>query len=613
MAAPHVTGAVACLYQAAGRPLSAREIRHLLVQSVDAVPADVPDRDRFGHGYFNLDRALERTRTWARERAAPPREEEPVVHAELGSGSETSPPVGAATVVDSGLAALEASPAPELAEAHVIYLRDLPRLQAASLAPVGTALAAGPGIASTYARIGGLMEALGAELGIDPAAALAVWQVESGGRGYTPGRTILRVENHLLFDAWGIHDPATFDAHFQFGTRPPLDSSTMVCGRRPCDRRWRCHRSRENASDEYTCDHTGQSREQKVLALATQLAGEETALRCSSMGGPQILGSNHARLGYSTAREMRDAFQADERFEVLGFFDFCRGDHRLVRALRGGHWADFARAYNGPGQVEEYGRRVEDAYAMARGLLRRVQQTPAHERWEEIAEPPEVEPEAEEAPPEVVLTAATVNEGGVQERFRASPPEAELEEALHPGAATSEPETSSVIAVAEAEDPLLRVQSCPVDAYAYERTGSVCSDGPQPGTRALRKLLRERFGERLAEIYNCRPIRGGTSLSLHAEGRAVDYYLNAHDPDELALGDRIVQWLLGSDDRDNSHAVARRLGVQEVIWNHRIWTSGRRRDEGMRPYGGVDPHTNHVHVGQHRLGAAMQTTYWVGC
>ena len=84
-----------------------------------------------------------------------------------------------------------------------------------------------------------------------------------------------------------------------------MDASVTVCGRHPCDQPWRCHRSRQNVADEFTCDHTGQDREYDVLALASRLAGEETALRSSSLGGAQILGSHHARLGYASARDMR--------------------------------------------------------------------------------------------------------------------------------------------------------------------------------------------------------------------------------------------------------------------------------------------------------------------
>ena len=163
------------------------------------------------------------------------------------------------------------------------------------------------------------------------------------------------------------------------------------------------------------------------------------------------------------------------------------------------------------------------------------------------------------------------------------------------------------------DDRLAAIAACPIDAYEYDPTGTTCSGGSAPGTRALSLVLRQEFGDRPAEIYNCRPVRGGTSLSLHGEGRAVDFFVDAGRDTELALGNRIVQWLLVADAAGNAHANARRLGVQEIIWNHQIWTSGRRRDEGMRAYTGPDPHTTHLHIGQNRSGASMRTSYWTGC
>ena len=112
----------------------------------------VTERDRFGSSYLNVDRALEHARRLSRERSGR-REDEP-----------------------------------ELAEA---LLREVPRLQQAPLPPrrplpvVGSATARA--LAQTYNRIGGLTGVVAAELGLGPAAVLAVWQVESGGRAYTPG------------------------------------------------------------------------------------------------------------------------------------------------------------------------------------------------------------------------------------------------------------------------------------------------------------------------------------------------------------------------------------------------------------------------------------------
>ena len=57
MATPHVTGAVALCFEAAGHRLGAQQIRSLVLGSCD--PAPGPDgRYRFGHGYLNIPRLL---------------------------------------------------------------------------------------------------------------------------------------------------------------------------------------------------------------------------------------------------------------------------------------------------------------------------------------------------------------------------------------------------------------------------------------------------------------------------------------------------------------------------------------------------------------------------
>lgn len=50
-------------------------------------------------------------------------------------------------------------------------------------------------------------------LRVEPAAVLAVWRVESGGRTHVPGKAIIRFENDLLFRLWGQENPAPYDNH----------------------------------------------------------------------------------------------------------------------------------------------------------------------------------------------------------------------------------------------------------------------------------------------------------------------------------------------------------------------------------------------------------------
>lgn len=86
-------------------------------------------------------------------------------------------------------------------------------------------------------------------------------------------------------------------------------------------------------------------------------------------------------------------------------------------------------------------------------------------------------------------------------------------------------------------------------------------------------------------IYNCRTVRGGSTTSLHGEGRAVDVGLP-----------------LGSDAKGNpvGHEMVERLGrfgdvlgIQCVIFDRRIWSAV---SPGGRPYNGVHPHYDHLHI-----------------
>lgn len=82
---------------------------------------------------------------------------------------------------------------------------------------------------------------------------------------------------------------------------------------------------------------------------------------------------------------------------------------------------------------------------------------------------------------------------------------------------------------------------------------------------------------------NCRAVRGGTTTSLHGEGRAVDLGINPHS---APWGSELAELL-----RTNSAE----LGIQCVIWDRRIW-SGSQPHAGWRPYRGVNPHRDHIHA-----------------
>lgn len=112
-----------------------------------------------------------------------------------------------------------------------------------------------------------------------------------------------------------------------------------------------------------------------------------------------------------------------------------------------------------------------------------------------------------------------------------------------------------------------------------------CSGGLKVGAKALGDFLTDNFvGARYFQGYNCRQIRGSSSMSMHGTGRAIDVFVpldrGRADND---LGDEIANYLV-----ENSEA----LGIQMVIWDQTIWRAGR----ADRRYGGAHPHHDHLHI-----------------
>jgi len=250
---------------------------------------------------------------------------------------------------------------PATTPAAGIYYKDSPRLAGVPLAPKTPIVvpAAEPErtLIRIFNRLGGLMEELADESGIDVSAILAVWKVESGGREHVPQRAVIRFENHKLFSYWGQYQEDLYDRHFRHGGRRGVGGKA-----------WENHSFREDPDKSFQPCHLNQGVEYQVLKLAATLAGEDVAYRCISIGGPQILGSNYRILGYSSPEAMYEAFQQDERAHVLGFFDFCQAN-KLVRFLRSQDWWNFAKGYNGAGQVEKYGSWIEAAFSAGEEIL----------------------------------------------------------------------------------------------------------------------------------------------------------------------------------------------------------------------------------------------------
>jgi hypothetical protein len=168
-------------------------------------------------------------------------------------------------------------------------------------------------------------------------------------------------------------------------------------------------------------------------------------------------------------------------------------------------------------------------------------------------------------------------------------------------------------------NPADRFASLPIEDYHYDYAKR-CRKRPAPGTLALKTWMERHWRGVSWGIMRCEKLSRG-HYSLHADGRALDWHLDVHDSADRRAARRLVLTLLATDKMGNPHALARRMGTQEIIWNCRSWWSGSDR---MEPYSvcydkrgrrkkHVDEtlaHRNHVHIGLNLAGARKRTSFW---
>jgi hypothetical protein len=217
-------------------------------------------------------------------------------------------------------------------------------------------------MASIYNQRGRMLFEQASALGINTAAAAGIMKVESGGQTFNAAtdKAIMRFENHQLWRRWGRSHAASFDAHFQFARGKGESAFTG-------------HRYRDSATDPWSDFHGNQERERHVLDLAVRVAGD-VAYECASFGAGQVMGFNHALLGFPSAKEMVERYDRGERAQITGIFEYIRGAH-LADAVKRGDFEAVASGYNGPGQVKVYAglmREAAQAYARVTAGRRNV-------------------------------------------------------------------------------------------------------------------------------------------------------------------------------------------------------------------------------------------------
>lgn len=143
-----------------------------------------------------------------------------------------------------------------------------------------------------------------------------------------------------------------------------------------------------------------------------------------------------------------------------------------------------------------------------------------------------------------------------------------------------------------------------LDVAAPYQKGTQCLTENQPGAVAFAKLLNSTYGTRTYGILR-------RCAAEHGEGRALDWMINAKNTDQLALANALTRWLAAPDAQGRPGAMARRFGINYIIWNRQQWRAWAP-ERGWVAYYGVSPHTDHIHFSFNWDGAYKRTSWWSG-
>lgn len=157
-----------------------------------------------------------------------------------------------------------------------------------------------------------------------------------------------------------------------------------------------------------------------------------------------------------------------------------------------------------------------------------------------------------------------------------------------------------------ANDPALIGER--MDPNRYDGADGCVRKDPK-GMKALVKFMKRNTKKGVP--YGTIRCDGG----VHGTGRALDWALDARKRSQKRLAMTVINTWMAEDDRGRNNALARRMGVQLIIYNCRWWQAG---DRGWSPYSACsgknpDPtqgHIDHVHIELTKPAAKLKTSYW---
>ena len=168
-----------------------------------------------------------------------------------------------------------------------------------------------------------------------------------------------------------------------------------------------------------------------------------------------------------------------------------------------------------------------------------------------------------------------------------------------------------------AGNPADRLLSVPIEDPAYDGARKCTPKASRPGMLALQRWLERNSRGVFWGSYRCE--KGGKGqASLHAENRAIDWHLDAAVRADERAAEKLIRLLLAPDTAGNPQALARRMGVEELIWDCGYWSAGMTQFTDYRPcYGkrgklkrkvnATIAHRDHVHIGMTKAGAKGST------
>jgi hypothetical protein len=162
------------------------------------------------------------------------------------------------------------------------------------------------------------------------------------------------------------------------------------------------------------------------------------------------------------------------------------------------------------------------------------------------------------------------------------------------------------------------LNAMPIDAARYQ-PASRCTGHVTAGIHALvRWLSTHSIGVDWGS-YRCERW-GKHTASLHAEGRAEDWHLSVHNRAQRADAEHLIALLTAPDRAGNANALARRMGIEELIWNCHYWAVGMSQfsvysacfDSSGHPrrIDDTTAHRDHIHIGINWAGANLKTSFW---